>query len=75
MKKSTCSDAIQIQLRESAWSTGGFPCIWLVIQCKVRSFLIFFYIIDFGLVHLAILLDFLFICRETDNASAFNNTF
>ena len=42
MKKSTCSDAYQIQLRESAWSTGGFPCIWLVIQCKVRSFLIFF---------------------------------
>ena len=42
MKKSTCSDANQIQLRESAWSTGGLPCIWLVIQCKVRSFLIFF---------------------------------
>ena len=41
----------------------------------MRSFLIFFFIVDFRLVHLAILLDFLFIGRETDNATAFNNTF
>ena len=42
MKNRLAQMQIKFQLRESAWSTGGFPCIWLVVQCKVRSFLIFF---------------------------------
>ena len=45
-----------------------------IIQCKVRSFLISFFIIDFHPVHLEILLDFFLICCETSNATAFNNT-
>ena len=69
-EKSTRSDANQIKLGyviyECAWSTGGFPCIWLVNQCKVRSFLKLLSIIDFHPVHLAILLDFcLFAVKPT----------
>ena len=59
---------------ECAWSMSGFPCIWLVKQWKVRSFLKLLSIVDFHPVILAILLDFLFICHETDNVTALANT-